>query len=103
MIDFNEKKYYTPAELLEFINNDSTELSKVWAKKFPKYKEVVVLDQINRVVEQARKERKINFIKFKKNPSANRLFYGYTVKDVIDYLSKQKDSIVFDIELTEKE
>ena len=101
MIEFNEKKYYQPIELIDFINDSSTKLGKLWKQKFPKYQQVVLLDQINRVLKFARAERKINFIKFKKYRKSEKLFYGYAVEDVIEYL--ENNSQIFDIELNKKE
>ena len=101
MIEFNSKKYYQPLELIDFINDSSSKLGKLWKQHFPKYQQVVLLDQINRVLKVARDERKINFIKFKKYKNSEKLFYGYAVEDVIEYLENNQQ--VFDIELNKKE
>jgi hypothetical protein len=101
MIEFNSKKYYQPIELIDFINDSSSKLSKLWKQKFPKYQQVVLLDQINRVLKTARAESKINFIKFKKYKNSEKMFYGFAVEDVIEYLENNQQ--VFDIELNKKE
>lgn len=98
MIKYENKEYYTPFELIDFINDESCRLSKVWQKFCPKWKEVVLLAQINRVLREARAEKKLNYIRFKKNPDSNKTFYGYTIEEVIDYLEK-KSPMVFDIKL----
>ena len=86
MIENGNKKYYTPNELLDFIEDETTELSKTWKKTFPKFENVVLLDQINRVFSEARKNKSINYVQFKKNKDANKSFYAYAIEDVIDYL-----------------
>lgn len=86
MIENGKKKYYTTNELIDFIEDEKTELSKAWKKTFPKFEIVVLLDQINRVISEARKNNLINYIQFKKNKDANKSFYAYAIEDVIDYL-----------------
>ena len=101
MIEYDGKKYYTPVEILDLIEDGTSDLSKVWKKHFPNYKNVVLLDQINRVLQTARHERKINYMKFKKSPKSEKLFYAFTEKDVIEYLENTKKE--FDICINEKE
>lgn len=102
MIEYENKEYYTPFELIDFINDESSEFSRVWRKHYPKWKEVVLLTQINRVLREAKKEKKLNYIRFKKNPDAEKTFYGYAIEDVIDYLEK-KNPKVFNIESIKEE
>lgn len=101
MIEYDGKKYYTPVEILDLIEDDNSDLSSKWKKRYPKYGKIVLLDQINRVLQAARKERSINYMKFKKNQNSEKLFYAYTEKDIIDYL--EKSNHVVDIEIKEKE
>ena len=101
MIKYDGKKYYTPVEFLDLIEDGTSDLSKIWKNHFPNYKRVVLLDQIKRVLQDARNERKINYMKFKKSQYSEKLFYAFTEKDVIDYLENSKK--VFDIKLNEKE
>lgn len=86
MIENGNKKYYTTNELQDFIENEKTEISRIWKNTFPKFDRVVLLDQINRVFSEARKNNTINYIQFKKNKDANKSFYAYAIEDVIDYL-----------------
>ena len=102
MIENGNKKYYTPNELLDFITDEKTELCKIWKKTFPKFEEVVLLDQINRVFAEARKHNSIVYIQFKKNKDVNRLYYAYAVEDVIDYLVNAYPKKVFDITVHNK-
>ncbi len=102
MIENGNKKYYTPNELLDFIEDEKTELSKAWKKTFPKFENVVILDQINRVFSEARKNNSMNYIQFKKNKDANKLFYAYAIEDVIDYLVNIYSKKVFDIKVHNK-
>ena len=102
MIENKSKKYYTPNELLDFIEDESTELSKTWKKTFPKFENVVLLDQINRVFSEARKNNSIVYIQFKKNKDANKSFYAYAIEDVIDYLVNAYPKKVFDITVHNK-
>ena len=102
MIENGNKEYYTPNELLDFIEDEKTELSKAWKKTFPKFENVVILDQINRVFSEARKNNSMNYIQFKKNKDANKLFYAYAIEDVIDYLVNTYSKKVFDIKVHNK-
>ena len=102
MIENGNKKYYTPNELLDFIEDERTELSKAWKKTFPKFENVVLLDQINRVFSDAKKNNSINYIQFKKNKDSNRQFYAYAIEDVIDYLENTYPKKVFDITVHNK-
>lgn len=102
MIENNDKKYYTTMELMDFIHDDSTKLSQVWKKTFPKFEKVVLLDQISRVFGEAKKNNLINYIKYKKTESANKSFYAYAIEDVIDYLENTYPKKVFDIEVHNK-
>ena len=102
MIENGNKKYYTPNELLDFIEDENTELSKAWKKTFPKYENVVLLDQINRVFSEARKNNSMNYIQFKKNKDANKSFYAYAIEDVIDFLVNTYPKNVFDITVHNK-
>ena len=102
MIENGNKKYYTSNELLDFIEDENMELSKVWKKTFPKFENVVILDQINRVFSEARKNNSMNYIQFKKNKDANKLFYAYAIEDVIDYLVNTYSKKVFDIKVHNK-
>lgn len=101
MIKYDGKKYYTPVEFLDLIEDGTSEISEAWKKHFPNYKKVILLDQIKRVLQEARNERKINYMKFKKSQDSEKLFYAFTEKDVIDYLENSEK--VFDIKLNEKE
>ena len=102
MIENGGKKYYTPNELIDFIKDETTELSKVWKKTFPKFENVVLLDQINRVFSEARKTNSINYIQFKKNKAANKSFYAYAIEDVIDYLVNIYSKKIFEITVHNK-
>lgn len=89
MIEFNNKKYYQPIELIDFINDSQTKLSKLWKQKFPKYQQVVLLDQINRVLNDARRNKEISFISFNKSQYAHKEYYAYKLEDVISYLENR--------------
>ena len=102
MVENGNKKYYTSIELQDFIEDEKTEIGKVWKKTFPKFDRVVLLDQINRVFSEARKNNSINYIQFKKNKDANKSFYAYSIEDVIDYLVNTYTKKVFDITVHNK-
>lgn len=102
MIENDGKKYYTPNELIDFIKDETTELGKVWKKTFPKFEKVVLLDQINRVFSDARKNNSVNYIQFKKNQNANKSFYAYAIEDVVDYLENIYSKKIFEITVHNK-
>lgn len=93
MIENKGKKYYTPREMLEIITDEKTELSKAWKKRFPKFQKIVLLDQINRVLTDARRNGEISFLSYNKSPDANREYYAFTLEDVIDYLETKSIKI----------
>ena len=90
MIEYEGKNYYTPVEILDLIEDEKSDLSVVWNKHFPNYKAIVLLDQIKRVLQTARLERKINYMKFRKSLKSEKMFYAFTEKDIIDYLEKSR-------------
>lgn len=89
MIENGNKKYYTPIEILQMIRDNKTEMNKIWEKYFPSYNSVILLDQITRTLNNARKARKINYMAFKKNETANKFFYAYAIEDIENYLKSE--------------
>ena len=102
MIENKNKKYYTINELLDFIENESTELSKVWKTTFPKFANVVLLDQIARVFGEAKRNKQINYIQFKKNKDSQKSYYAYAIEDVIDYLKNSYPKKIYDLTVHNK-
>ena len=102
MIENKGKRYYTPREMLEIITDEKTELSKAWKKRFPKFQSIVLLDQINRVLNDARRNKEISFISFNKSQHAHKEYYAFTLEDVIDYLVNTYPKKVFDITVHNK-
>lgn len=101
MIEHNGKKYYSIMELIDFINDEDTELHSVWKRYFPKYKNVVLLDQVSRILGAAKKAKKIDFLEYTKHPETFRKYYAYTILDVINYITKEYGS-VFNVKLNNK-
>ena len=89
MIKNGYKIYYTPAEILNFIRDDNTELSKLWTQIFPQYNLIILSDLVFRVLNCARKTRKIDYMAFKKNDDSNKFFYAYTLEDIEKYLRSE--------------
>ena len=102
MIENGNKKYYTTNELIDFIEDESTELSKIWKETFPKFGRVVLLDKIARVFSEAKKINQINYIQYKKNKDSNKLFYAYAIEDVIDYLKNSYPKKFYDLTVHNK-
>lgn len=102
MIEHKGKNYYIPFEVLDIITDSNSELSQLWAKHFPKFQNVVLIDQISRVLTNARKKQLIKFVEFKKNKDSNKVFYAYAIEDIIEYI-KSNCAKGYDVKLHEKE
>ena len=102
MVENKNKKYYTTNELLDFIEDEKTELGKTWKRVFPKFESIVLLDQVSRVLAEARKIKSVNYIQFKKNKDSNKQFYAYAIEDVIDYLVNVYSKKAFNITVHNK-
>lgn len=102
MIEHNGKKYYTAFELLDFLNDENSELHAAYKKRFPKYEKSVRLEHINRTLTLARRAKKIQFLEYKKNKDSSKVFFAYAMQDVIDYINTKSNEI-YDAKVHEKE
>lgn len=87
MIENNGRKYYTALECVELINDESTEIHKVWEKKYPNYQNIVLLDQVNRILYEAKKLKKISFVEYTKTEKSNKKYFAFQIDEVIEYIS----------------
>lgn len=102
MIEHEKKKYFTNYELLELIRDENTELHKAWKAAFPKFENVILLEQVNRVLYEAKKYKKVEFVEFTKTKSSKKKYFAFEINSVIDYISNYKDRI-FNIKVINKE
>lgn len=101
MIEHEGKKYYTTYELLDFIR-DKEVLGEMWSKVFPLKHKVILLEHITRVLSNAKMDKKIKFLEYKKNEKSSKTFYAYSIEDVRDFLKSYKKE-VYDVKIHEKE
>ena len=104
MIEQNGKKYYTTYELVKLITDSTTELSQAWQKYKPNYQNVILLEQVCRIVYEGKKKRKISVVEFTKSEKASKKYYAFLLDDVINYLSsRESDRKVYNVKVIEKE
>lgn len=104
MIEHKGKKFYTTYEITDLINDESTEIHKVWEEIYPNYKNVVLLEQVNRILYEAKKNKKVVFIEYTKTEKAMKKYFAFEVESVIEYI-KNRDVLnrAFNIKVIEKE
>lgn len=106
MIENNGKNYYTTFEMLELVNDENTEVSKLWKKRFPKRKnrEIVLFEQVSRVLYQAKKEKKVSCIEFTKCEGGSKKYFAFSLEGVIEFLKQDSNFIkAFNIKIIDKE
>ena len=104
MIEHNGKKFYTTYEITDLINDEKTDIHQIWEEKYPKYRKVVLLEQVNHILYEAKKNKKVLHIEFTKSETATKKYYAFELESVIDYI-KNRDvlSRAFNIRVLEKE
>ena len=104
MIEHKGKKFYTTYEITELINDESSELHSVWKSKYPNYQNIVLLEQVNRILYEAKKNKKVVFIEYTKTENASKKYFAFDVESVIEYI-KNRDVLnrAFNIKVFEKE
>lgn len=90
MIEKGNKRYYTTFELVDLIENPETELHKTWKSVYPNYENVVLFEQVSRVVYEGKKVKDISFVEFTKGDKGKKKFYAFLVDDVINYVIKKR-------------
>ena len=90
MIENNGKKYFTTIEIVELINDETTELHNKWVEKHPNYKEVILLEQVNRILYEAKKNKEISVVEYTKSEKSSKKYFAFLIDDVIAYISKDK-------------
>ena len=107
MIENNGKKYYTAFEIRQMLNDGyEDQLNQFWRIRFPKKKnrEVILLEQVSRVLHQARKDKKISYIEFTKCQGGSKKYYAFPLEDIVEYLQQDSNFIkAFDIKTINKE
>lgn len=89
MITHEGKNYYTTYEITDLINDEKTEIHKIWKAKYPNYMNVVLLEQVNRIVYEAKKNKKIVFIEFIKTENATKKYFAFDIDSLIDYIQNR--------------
>lgn len=104
MIEHEGKKFYTTYEITDLINDETTEIHKIWKSKYPNYEKVILLEQVNRILYEAKKNKKVVFIEYTKTENAQKKYFAFWVDDVIEYI-KNRDVLnrAFNIKVIEKE
>lgn len=102
MIENNGIKYYQTNEISKFIEDADSEIGKKWRLRY-KQRGAILSEQVQRVLYNAKKERKIPFVVYKKNESAKKKFFGFSLKDVMDFLDKEFSENIVNLEFVNKE
>ena len=104
MIEHEGKQFYTTYEIKDLINDDETEIHKVWKNKYPNYQNVVLLEQVNRILYEAKKNKKVVFIEYTKTENAIKKYFAFEVNSVIEYI-QNRDVLnrAFNIKVIDKE
>ena len=104
MIEHEGKKFYTTYEITDLINDDKTEIHKLWEKKYPNYQNVVLLEQVNRILYEAKRNKKIVFIEYTKTENARKKYFAFWIDSVIEYI-ENRDVLnrAFNIKVIDKE
>ena len=104
MIEHKGKKFYTTYEITESINSEDSEIHKVWEEIYPNYKNVVLLEQVNRIIYEAKKSKKIVFIEYTKTENAKKKYFAFDIDSIIEYI-KNRDVLnrAFNIKVYEME
>ena len=104
MIEHEGKKFYTTYEITDLINDETTEIHKVWKEKNPNYINVVLREQVTRILYEAKKTKKVVFIEYTKTENASKKYFAFWIDDVIDYV-KNRDGLsrAFNIKVVDKE
>ena len=100
MIENNGKKYYTTHELVDLINDPATELHKRWKERYSNFENVVLFEQVNRVVYEAKKNKEIAFVEFTRGDQGKKIYFAFLIDDVITYIIKKQAA---NIKFVEKE
>ncbi|MBQ3642245.1 hypothetical protein II906_10040 [bacterium] len=102
MIENNGIKYYQTNEISKFIEDADSEIGKKWRLRY-KQRGAILSEQVQRILYNAKKERKIPFVVYKKNESAKKKFFGFSLKDVMDFLDKEFPENIVNLEFVNKE
>ena len=102
MIEHDGKKFYTIYEITDLIEDSTTELHKVWEKKYPNYRNVILVEQVSRVLYEAKRNKAVVFIEYTKTKNANKKYFAFSVESVIEYMQKSDDR-AFNIKVIDKE
>ena len=104
MIEHQGKQFYTTYEITDLINDETTEIHQVWENKYPKYKSVVLIEQVNRILYEAKRNKKVVYIEYTKTENASKKYFAFDIDSVIEYI-KNRDVLnrAFNIKVIEKE
>ena len=90
MIENNGKKYYTPYEIVDLINNPDTEIHKKWKERFPKFENIILYEQVTRIIYEAKKNKEVAFVQFTRGEKGKKIYYAFLIDDVLTYINKTK-------------
>lgn len=104
MIEHKEKKYYTTYEITKLINDPDTEISKIWEEKYPNFQKIILLEQVNRILYEAKKYKKVEFAEYTKTENAKKKYFAFEYQSVIDYIkNRDVSNKAYNIKVVEKE
>ena len=92
MIENKGKKYYTTYEIVDLINNSDTEIHKKWKECFPKHENIILFEQVNRILYKTKKNKEVSFVEFTRGEKGKKVYYAFLLDDVISYINKTKAS-----------
>lgn len=84
MVTYKDKEFYSTYEFAGIIKNDE-ELKELWSF----YRKDVYRSDVQTVLDKARKNNVIKFLKFTTRPEGGKTRYMYSKEDLIDFLKKK--------------
>ena len=89
MIEREGKKYYTTYEIVDLINDETSLLHKKWKQLYPNCENVILLEQVNRVLYTAKNDKEVSFVQFTRGEKGKKKYLAFLIDDVITYIEKK--------------
>ena len=90
MIENNGKKYYTTYELKDLINDPDTEIHKIWMAAYPRCKEIILQEQVNRILYEAKRNKAVSIVEYTMGEKGQKKYFAFLLDDVIEYIKNRE-------------
>ena len=102
MIESNGKKYYTTYELKDMINDETTELHKLWFEKMPHCKNAVYIEQVSRILYEGKENKQISFAEFTRSENGKKKYFAFLLDDVIEFVKSRETYKHYNVKIVER-